>query len=125
LFVYWRQRRRRATVKRSLARELAAIRDDYRQGEANARISVNAVARLLRRTLIGYRGRHQAAASTGDAWLEQIGRLTPETVFSQEQLDLLARGRYRRDTECDVEALLQSCEIWIRQLPREGRHAAD
>lgn len=125
LFLYWRRRRRRTTMKRSLARELEVIRSDYQRGDADARVAVNAVARLLRRTLIGYRGRRQGAASTGDAWRKQLLQLTPEQVFSDEQLQWLARGRYRHGADGDVESLLRACKDWIDQLPREGRHAAD
>ena len=125
LYIYWHHRCRRPTVKRSLARELETIRSDYRQGDANARLAVNAVARLLRRALIGYRGRRQGAATTGDAWREQLEQLTPGREFSDEQLQWLAHERYRRDAEGDVESLLQACEKWIDQLPRESRHAAD
>ena len=125
LSVYWRRRRRRPTVKRLLARELEAIRGDYRRGDADARIALDAVARLLRRALIGYRGRRQGAASTGDSLKDQLARLTGEPVFSEQQLQWLARGRYRGEADCDVESLLQACGNWIGQLPRESRHAAD
>jgi hypothetical protein len=122
---WWRRRRRRPSARRLLRRELEAMRRGYRRGNADTGSTVNAVARLLRRTLIGYRGRREAAASTGDAWLAQLEELTPHHGFSPEQLSLLARGRYRPDIDCDVEALLGACEDWIRNLPGEPRHAAD
>ena len=124
-FAWWRRWRRRPAAKPGLARELDAIRADYRQGRADARAAVDAATRLLRRALMGYRGRRETAASTGDAWLAQLEQLAPEPVFSDEQRQWLARGRYRRGAECDVEALLQACDNWIRQLPRESRHAAN
>ena len=123
-YAWWR-RRRRPAVKRGLARELDAIRLDYRQGRADERAAVDAATRLLRRALIGYQGRRETAASTGDAWLARLEQLAPEPVFNDQQRQWLARGRYRREAECDVEALLQACEHWIHQLPRESRHAAN
>ena len=121
----WRRRRRHLATRRLLHREVEALRRGYRQGQADTGSTVMAVARLLRRTLIGYQGRRETAASTGDAWLAQLEELTPQHGFSREQLQLLAHGRYRRDVDCDVESLLGACEEWVRNLPGEPRHAAD
>lgn len=126
LLVHWLRRRRRyPPLERLSIRELGDIRGDYQAGRADRKAAVGAVARLLRRVLIGYRGRAAAAASTGDAWLGQLEQLVPRQVFSAEQLQLLAHGRYRADADCDVESLLDACEGWIRSLPRGRRHAAD
>ena len=122
---WWRRRRRHPSARRLLRREVEAMRRGYRQGQADSDSTVTAVARLLRRTLIGYLGRRETAASTGDAWLAQLEQLTPRHGFSPEQLQLLARGRYRRDVDCDVESLLGACEEWVRNLPGEPRRAAD
>jgi hypothetical protein len=126
MLLYWlRQRRRRPSLERLSMGELERIRDDYQAGRADRRAALDAVARLLRRILIGYRGRAAAAASTGNAWLGQLEQLVPRHEFSAEQLQLLARGRYRADANCDIESLLEACESWIRSLPRGPRHAAD
>jgi hypothetical protein len=126
LFVWWRYRRRPPVAKTILARDLDEIRLDYRQGQADTQAALNAVARLLRRALIAYHGRRETAASTGEAWLEQLAQLVPGAVFSDRQLQWLAHERYRRAGDCEVEALLEACDQWIRHLPREERrHAAD
>jgi hypothetical protein len=125
LFYRLRRRRRHPPLDRLSIGELERIRGDYRAGRADRQAVLNAVARLLRRILIGYRGRLAAAASTGDAWLGQLEQLVPRHAFSAEQLQLLARGRYRADADTDIETLLEACENWIRALPRGRRHAAD
>jgi hypothetical protein len=122
--LWLRNRRRHPPLDRLSIRELGQIRREYDAGRADSGAVVNAVASLLRRVLIGYRGRAAAAASTGEAWRGQLEQLVSRPAFSDEQLQLLARGRYRAGAECDVESLLQACEDWIRSLPR-GRHAAD
>ena len=76
------------------------------------------IAVLLRRTLISYHGRDAYAASAGGAWIEQLQQVMPQHGFSDEQLQLLTRDRYKPDYACDIENLLQSCERWLRALPR-------
>ncbi|HKJ50632.1 MAG TPA: DUF4381 domain-containing protein [Gammaproteobacteria bacterium] len=123
--LWLRSRRRHPSFDRLSILELRQIRREYDAGRADSGAVINAVASLLRRVLIGYRGRTVAAASTGGAWLGQLEQLVSRPAFSDQQLQLLARGRYRAETDCDVESLLQACEVWIRSLPRGRRHAAD
>ena len=52
----------------------------------------------------------------------QLQELAPDAQFSDEQLELLVHGRYRATLETDIEALLQSCERWMRALPRRKNH---
>ena len=122
---WWRRRLRNPPLSQLSIRELAQIRQDYRDGRVDRRAAVDTLARLLRRILIGYRGRDAAASSTGDDWLAQLEELAPRQAFSAEQLQWLARGRYRRDSECDIDALLAASETWMRSLPSEARHAAN
>jgi len=123
--LWWRRRLRRPPLKQLSRRELAELRRHYGEGRVDRRTALDSAVRLLRRTLIGYRGRAAAAASTGDGWLRQLEELAPRHGFSAEQLQWLARGRYRPDAECDVDALLVACDGWIRSLPRMPRHVAD
>ena len=123
--LWLRRRRRHPSLDRLSIRELGRIRREYDTGRADSGAVINAVASLLRRVLIEYRGRTSAAASTGEAWLGQLEQLVSRPVFSDEQLQLLARGRYRADADCDVESLLEACEGWVRSLPRGHSYAAD
>jgi len=114
---WWYRRRRFPPLRRLSLRELESIRRARVDG-LDDRSTINAVARLLRRTLIGYQGRASQAASTGTAWIAEIDRLSSSRGFSDAQLRLLARERYRAHCDCDIDALLESCESWIRHLPR-------
>lgn len=115
------QRRRQPTPKRLSLRELELIRKVYAR-ERDDRAALDAIARLLRRTLISYRGRAAHAASTGEALREQLELLAPRHGFSDGQLRWLSYERYRPNPDCDVDDLLRACERWIRALPRGGQH---
>lgn len=123
--LWWRWRLRNPPLSRLSMRELARIRQDYQAGRVDRRTAVDTLSRLLRRVLIGYRGRAAAASSTGDGWLQQLEELAPRQAFDAEQLQWLARARYRPNADCDVDALLEACEGWMRALPRGPRHVAD
>lgn len=123
--LWWRRRQRHPPLSRLSMRELARIRQDFGQGRVDRRAAVDTAARLLRRVAIGYRGRSAAAASTGGDWLQQLEELAPRQAFNAEQLQWLAHGRYRRDADCDVDALLAACEVWMRSLPGKASHVAD
>ena len=108
---------RHRPLRRMSMRELERIRLDYKEGQGE-KAAVNAIAALLRRITISYYGRSGQAASTGDEWRRQLQRLAPGAGFSDEQLELLIRGRYRAEAEVDVESLASACERWLRALPR-------
>ncbi len=121
LWLVWR--RRHPPLAKHSMHELERIRQAYRGGQ-DERATVNAVARLLRRTLISYRGRRLHAAATGANWLAELEQLAPKHGFSAAQLQFLARDRYQASVECDVDSLLQACENWIRKLPRGQGHVS-
>ncbi len=124
LGLWWLRRRLRyrSIARQSLA-ECARIRAAHRDGQARTD-TIRQVASLLRRILISYRGRAAAGASSGDDWITEVSRLAPAAGFSETQLQLLARDRYRRDFGGDVDELLDASESWIRALPGDKRHAA-
>ena len=111
-------------VKRLSLGELETIRDGFHSGQVKHDVIKNTAA-LLRRTLIAYRGREGFAASTGNAWTAQLQELVAGEKFSQAQLQLLGRHRYQRDSDCDIDELLQACERWMRALPRSESHVSD
>lgn len=118
LVLWWLDwRRRHRPVSRLSMRELADIRRAHESGQ-DQRATVNAVAALLRRTLISYRGRALHAASTGENWIDELQQLAPRHGFSDAHKQLLTQGRYQPAFECDVDGLLRACDDWIRNLPR-------
>lgn len=72
---------------------------------------------LLRRSMMAYEGRRHTAALTGDAWVSRLTQLVGEPCFSEEQQRLLSHGQYARDIQLDHDAMLESCQRWIKALP--------
>lgn len=108
---------RHKPLRRLSLHELKRIRQSYASGSSDKAVLAD-IAVLLRRTLISYHGRGACAASAGDTWIEQLQRIAPQQGFSNEQLQLLSRDRYKPDFACDIESLLQASERWLRALPR-------
>ena len=115
-------RRARRPLRRLSLDELAKIRAAIEAG-GDAHAALAEIAGLLRRILISYRGRDGFADSTGAAWAAQIRELSP-AGFSDADLELLARARYRRDVDADLVALLDAGERWVRDLPAEAPRVA-
>lgn len=104
-------------LRRLSLQELKLIRQRHGSGSGDKAVLAD-VAALLRRTMISYQGRNACAASTGEAWVEQLQQVVPGACFNNDQLQLLSHDRYKPDMDCDIENLLQSCEHWLRALPR-------
>lgn len=125
VMIPWLMRRaRQKPVNRLSLQELQTIRQRFAAGQSNNDV-IRDTAALLRRTLIAYRGREGFAASTGDTWVNQLQALVAEESFNQPQLELLGHRRYQRDSDSDIDNLLQACERWIRALPRKEAHVPD
>ena len=124
MLLRWAIRRiRHKPLKRLCLQELQGIRHNLASGQSGKTVLADTTA-LLRRTLLAYRGRAGFAATTGDDWLQQLQNLAQGQGFDEVQLELLGRGRYQREFECDIEDLLQACERWIRALPRVNHVSA-
>lgn len=113
LLRWWRHQ----PVKRVALRELERIRIAHKEGQSE-KATLNEIAALLRRITMSYYGRSQQAGTTGAEWREQLQRLAAGAGFSDAQLELLSRGRYRADADVDIESLARACERWLRALPR-------
>jgi len=118
LIIPWLLKRlRRKPIKSVSLREIDRIRLAIKQGQSD-RAVLQDLSSLIRRVVISYHGRKGYAGSTGDHWLSQLEQFSSATGFSPQQLRLLGRDRYRRDYDVDIDSLLQSCESWIKSLPR-------
>ena len=115
---WWIARARRRSLKRHGLDELARIRQAFDRGASVSQVLAD-VGSLLRRVVISRQGRLRAAGLSGAAWQACLSDLSADDAFDGDQLELLSRGRYRRDPDCDVGRLLAGCERWIRALPRE------
>lgn len=109
---------------RSLSlKELHQIKQNYRQ-QSNQRQTLQQLTSLLRRTVMSRSGRTGNAGLVGEAWLQQLNQMSNGACFSPQQGELLMHGRYRPLVEADIDGLLQSCENWIKSLPRSDNRAA-
>lgn len=118
ILAWWYARARRRSLKRCGLDELARIRAAFDQGASASRVLAD-VSMLLRRVAISRRGRQPAASLSGAGWQACLAELSADNAFDSAQLEMLSRGRYRRDPDCDVGQLLAACDRWLRALPRE------
>lgn len=103
--------------------ELDRIRQDHKH-RGDHRQTLLAITVLLRRTVMSHCGRTGNAGLVGEDWLKQLNQISGSVSFSAQQGELLTHGRYRPVVEGDIDKLLQSCESWIKSLPRGNRHDA-
>ena len=115
---------------RSLSlKELHLIRQNHQQ-QVDQKQTLQAITTLLRRTVMSKSGRIGHAGVVGDDWLKQLKQMSNKDCFTQAQSKLLKQGRYQPviegQSEDDIDSLLQSCETWIKSLPKGvgGSHAA-
>jgi len=92
------------------------------EAQQDATLFIGQISTLLRRILITYQGRNQTAGITGDRWIDELNELVVERCFSDEQESLLRHGQFQRNIEFDSQALIASCERWIKALPRSQKH---
>jgi hypothetical protein len=111
-------------VKKLSLRELDRIRIELDNGVDDQKVAQQ-ISTLLRRTVISYRGRAVAASTTGESWMKQLKQLSGEECFTPEQDEWLRIGQYQPSVRCEMQAMLQSCENWIKALPRRNPDAAD
>ena len=111
-------------VKTLSLRELERIRAEMLNGLDPQRVSEE-ISILLRRTVISLCGRANGASSTGKNWVEQLKQLSGDECFTAEQNEWLSSGQYAPSARCDLQAMLHSCENWIRALPRRNPDVAD
>ena len=104
--------------------ELARIRAGILNGLDEQR-ALQEITILLRRTVISYSGRVAGASITGNSWVEQLRQLAGADCFTADQNEWLRIGQYQPSSRCDLQAMLRSCDNWIRSLPRRVSDVAD
>ena len=114
----WQRARPRRIALRRL-RELAgqpALRNDV------ARLA-SELSILVRRAMLAYVPRQQAAGLTGDAWLRWLDRGLPQPVFAEgpaRELDTLPYRNPQTLDEVDVDALIEAVRLRLATpLPEE------
>jgi hypothetical protein len=104
-------------VRRLSLSELNRIRRELNTS-GNEQQALQDISVLLRRTVMSYYGRGQNAGLSGEKWVSKLEQLAQVNCFTPEQSEWLSYGRYRRESRCDTKSMIESCENWIRALPR-------
>jgi len=122
-FIKYRNRQQKIAYKKMARRQLAIITQQYKRDNQPIE-TLRALSTLLRRIALSYLPREEVASLTGEAWIKQLNQLGSQAVFTEEQIQLLTHAAYQKPDKINlstqVSALLESCENWIRQLPRQG-----
>jgi len=116
----WRWLRYKPVRSLSL-KEFYLIRKNYQQ-QADHKQTLQAITALLRRTVMSKSGRIGHAGIIGDDWLKQLNLMSNKDCFTLAQGELLKHGRYQPFIQDqmtgEIDSLLQSCESWIKSLPK-------
>ncbi len=120
LLRWWRLK----PVKKLSLRELKRIREELNNSDDEQR-ALEDLSVLLRRTVMSYCGRGLSASLSGNSWVEQLEQLAGVNYFSAEQSDWLSAGQYSPTSRCNTKSMIDSCENWIRALPRRYVAAAN
>lgn len=120
LFRWWR----RKSIKKMSLGEIKRIRHGLEKS-ADEHRALQDLSILLRRTVMSYCGRDSSANLSGDNWIRQLQQLAGESCFSAEQSEWLSNGQYRPESRCEIKPMIDSCENWIRALPRRYIDAAN
>ncbi len=115
--VFLRRCMKHKSLRKLSVMEFRQISQDFDQ-QRDARQLLGQLSSLLRRILMSYQGRENTAGLTGDSWIKQLNELASKTCFSDHQEHLLREGQFQRELDFDCLALLDSCERWIKALPR-------
>ena len=114
---------RHRSLKKQATTELGQIKKRFEENGDQRRLLAD-LSSLLRRSLMAYEGRRHTASVTGEAWVRRLTELVGEPCFSEEQKRLLSHGQYARDIQIDHDDMLESCQRWIKALPRRRTNVA-
>ena len=119
--IFLRRWLKHQSVKKRSIIEFRQITRSF-EDQQDAGLLIGQISTLLRRIVITYQGRDQAAGITGDHWIDELNELVVERCFNDEQESLLRHGQFQRNFDFDSQALIASCERWIKALPRSQKH---
>ncbi|HEX7028687.1 MAG TPA: DUF4381 domain-containing protein [Gammaproteobacteria bacterium] len=105
----------RRLVKAGLG-ELKRIEHAYRIELDNGAL-VRRLSALLRRIAVSRYPRREAAALTGEHWLQLLDRRIGRPEFSRGIGRILTSAPYQAEPQLDAEALLALCREWIISPP--------
>ena len=97
--------------------EFKQIKNQFTQQQNHQQLARDLSA-LLRRIGLTYYSREQVASLTGDAWQQQLNGLNPQQPLIDGFINTISTAAYQPDPELDAQSLLNSCEQWLKNLPR-------
>lgn len=98
--------------------QLVQITADY-EINANKRLFVSHISRLLRRICISLYGRKQVAALTGDSWLRFLDRKGKTSAFTQGIGRILVDHPYQKKVDYSQQELLHIVQLWLKKQRTE------
>lgn len=114
LFVLLRRYRKQG-ARRFLIKRLEALREQY-QRESDARIIAAELSILLRRASLILAPRNEVASLKGEQWLEFLDRTGDTQEFSKGIGRVLISAPYQKETQFDVNHLLDLVLNWVRHV---------
>ncbi|HED33948.1 MAG TPA: DUF4381 domain-containing protein [Gammaproteobacteria bacterium] len=107
--------------KKIAHREIQLLESKFKNDEASIEF-LREVSGLLRRIALSYLPRESVASLTGTQWIDQLNKLSGETVFTPALSTLLINAPYQKNISFDKNDLLLSCKRWIERLPDKTFH---
>lgn len=122
VFIKYRKQQQKIAYKKMAQQQLATIKQQHQRDNQPIE-TLRAVSTLLRRIALSYLPREDIASLTGEAWIKQLNQLSSQTVFTEEQIQLLTHAAYQNPDNIrlstQITQLLESCENWTRYLPKQ------
>ena len=115
LLPWLRKKWRRRPLRKQALGEWQRIRQAYAEHGDRQRLAQD-ISILLRRSAISSVPRQQVASLTGDAWIEQLDRLSDGGGFSDSLGQQLLTAPYRKHADIDADALLERSRQWLQGL---------
>jgi len=97
--------------------EFSQIKKQFLQQQNHLQLARD-ISALFRRIGLTYYSREQVASLTGEEWQQQLNELNPQQPLADNLIDTISMAAYQPDPELDAQNLLNSCEQWLKSLPR-------
>lgn len=111
------KRWRRKSLNTLAQAEFRQIQHTFQHHQDSVRLAQE-ISALLRRVCMSYNSRSQAASVIGDDWLQQLDALSSQPLFNSDIGRQLLTAPYQATNNIDADALLNTCNDWLKALPR-------
>ncbi|MCW8957213.1 MAG: DUF4381 domain-containing protein [Gammaproteobacteria bacterium] len=97
--------------------EFKQIKTQFQQQQNHQQLARDLSA-LLRRIGLTYYSREQVASLTSHNWQQQLNGLNPQHPLADNFINTISAAAYQPTPQLDAQHLLDSCEQWLKNLPR-------